>query len=135
MPKKSWVWSYLTATGNSVLCQFCKKEFNSKNSTSTFAYHFKQIHPDKIPPAPLHTPSKQRLQSESTDHSDTEPPKKKPNLGVRQTTLTPSKKCSLKYTIARLAAVDGLTGDDTLDNLSFLKGIMKMEPQHLLTYN
>ena len=88
MPKKSWVWSYLTATGNSVLCQFCKKEFNSKNSTSTFAYHFKQIHPDKIPPAPLSTPSKHRLQSESTDHSDTEPPKKKPNLGVRQTTLT-----------------------------------------------
>ena len=25
--------------------------------------------------------------------------------------------------------------DDTLDNLSFSKGIMKMEPQHLLTYN
>ena len=94
--KKSWVWNYLIDNGKTATCQFCKKEYKSGQGTSTFIYHFNQVHPEKIPP----TPAKHR-RSESTD--DSEPPKKKPNIGV-QSTLNFSKKCSLKYTIARLAA-------------------------------
>ena len=76
--KKSWVWNYLIDNGKTATCQFCKKEYKSGQGTSTLMYHFNQVHPEKILP----TPSKHR-RSESTD--DSEPPKKKPNIGVQST--------------------------------------------------
>ena len=95
----SFFWKYFTRKGNNqASCNSCNR-FLTIKSTTTLAYHLKSSHnivdPEK---------TSKVVQSKGSDPSDVEsPPPKR-----QKTILECYQHKSLKETVSRLAAVDGL---------------------------